>query len=160
VALFDNRQAANLRSAVSLIEEVLAALGHPPDQRRIDAAGDASPTWCVVQGSARTYVLLQDRDGENVLRVIAPVLHLDGVADPPALFRRLLELNAEEIQGAAFAVHDGIVSLVAQRSTADLDRSEVRALVERIPAYADRYDDELAAEFGGRPAGASAAPVS
>ena len=39
--------------------------------------------------------------------------------------------------------------IVAERSTLDLDRSEVLDLIGRITAYADQYDDELVAAFGG-----------
>jgi hypothetical protein len=42
------------------------------------------------------------------------------------------------------------VLLVAERSTLDLDRSEVIELIKRITTYADEHDDVLVARFGGR----------
>ena len=69
--------------------------------------------------------------------------------DTEALFRRLLALNALEIHGAAFAVRDPYVLLVAERTTRDLDRSEVYDLIHRVQEYADAWDDALVSEFGG-----------
>jgi hypothetical protein len=39
--------------------------------------------------------------------------------------------------------------LVAERSTVDLDPSEVTEIIGRVEKYADTYDDALVEEFGG-----------
>jgi hypothetical protein len=39
---------------------------------------------------------------------------------------------------------------VTERSTLDLDRSEVLELIKRITTYADDHDDILVARFGGK----------
>ena len=49
----------------------------------------------------------------------------------------------------AFAVQGDQVLLVSERSTLDLDRSEVRELIKRVTTYADDHDDVLVARFGG-----------
>jgi hypothetical protein len=41
------------------------------------------------------------------------------------------------------------VLLVGERSTLDIDRSEVLDLIRRITTYADEHDDVLVARFGG-----------
>ena len=52
--------------------------------------------------------------------------------------------------GIAFAIRQNEVVLVAERSTLDLDRSEVFQMIERVQECADHYDDALVDEFGGR----------
>jgi hypothetical protein len=66
-----------------------------------------------------------------------------------ALFGHLLELNAS-LCGVAFASDGDHVLLVSERSTLDLDLSEVRDAIERVTTYADEHDDVLVARFGGQ----------
>jgi hypothetical protein len=51
--------------------------------------------------------------------------------------------------GNAFAVDRDRVLLVAERSTLDLDRSEILDLIKRVTVTADDHDDQLVAQFGG-----------
>ncbi len=83
------------------------------------------------------------------LRVSAVVMTLDAAVDRAALFAHLLELNAR-LCGVAFATDGDHVLLVSERSTLDLDDSEVRDAIERVTTYADEHDDALVARFGGR----------
>jgi hypothetical protein len=146
MALFENQQEANLRSCVSMVEQTIASLGHRPDDSRL-----GSYTWRVRKGSALvTIAILLGEHGENRLQVSSDVIKLDGRADKAHLFERLLELNFQSIKGAAFALRDNTIVLLSERTTIDLDLSEVGDLVTRIQEYADRFDDELVAEFGGR----------
>lgn len=158
MALFSDKQEANLRSCIQMIEETIQALGHEPDESRLETQ-DVMPAWRVKKGSAYVYVALQARDGANHLQVTAPVMHLDAQIDRPRLFQRLLELNATAVRGAAFALKDGDVVLTAERPTTDLDLSEVHDLLKRVEDYADHYDDRLVEEFGGRMAGLSTMPL-
>ena len=77
---------------------------------------------------------------------------LDAAVDRAALFAHLLELNAR-LCGVAFATDGDRVLLVSERSTLDLDDSEVRDAIERVTTYADEHDDVLVARFGGRVGG-------
>ena len=83
------------------------------------------------------------------LRVCSIVMTLDGKVDRGALFSHLLDLNTG-LCGAAFATDGDRVLLVGERSTLDLDRSEVLDLIRRITTYADEHDDVLVARFGGK----------
>ena len=157
--LFANAQEANIRSCVSMIEDVLASLGHSPDLSRVPGK-DTYPAWRVQKGSAHVFILLDGVAGENFLRITAPVIHVDPAADKVGLYQKLLELNRTEVYGAAFALDGSVVVLTSQRSTTDLDRSEVLDLVKRVEEYADKYDDLLVDEFGGRSAGLSVLPVT
>lgn len=146
-ALFANQRETNLSSTIALVEDVLAELGHPaPDSRVKDTT--ALHAWRIPKGSAMTRVTLINRAEFTHMRVCAIVMTLDALVDRNELFRHLLELNAA-LCGAAFATDGDQVLLVSERSTLDLDRSEVLDTIRRVTTYADDHDDVLVARFGG-----------
>lgn len=159
MVLFSNKQEANLRVCIQMVEDAITALGHAPDDSRIDSVDDL-PAWKVHKGTADVYVQLGVNGDTNVLRVTAPVLRMAADVDVLKLFRRLLELNASKVAGAAFGLRDDHVVLVAERTTVDLDPSEVVDIIKRVEDFADHYDDVLVHEFGGRKAGPSSAPIT
>jgi hypothetical protein len=144
-ALFANQRETNLASTVALVEEVLGELGHDAAASRDTTAPNA---WQVRTGSALTRIALVDRTEFTHLRVCSTVMTVDGKVDRAALNAHLLELNGG-LCGAAFANEGHHVLLLAERSTLDLDRSEVRELIKRVTTYADDHDDALVAKFGG-----------
>jgi hypothetical protein len=146
-ALFANQRESNLASTVALVEAVLAELGHDPAES--SASGSALHAWQVRKGSALTTVLLIDRTQFTHLRVCSTVMTVDDRVDRAALNAHLLALNGS-LCGAAFATEGEHVLLLAERSTLDLDRSEVRELIRRVTTYADDHDDPLVAKFGGK----------
>lgn len=146
-ALFANQRETNLSSTLSLVESVLAELGHPAPESRVEDA-IALHAWRIPTGSAVTRVLLIHRAEFTHLRVCAVVMTLDDRVDRAALFTHLLDLNATSC-GAAFAVQDDQVLLVSERSTLDLDRSEVLDMIRRVTTSADEHDDVLVARYGG-----------
>ena len=158
MALFSNKQESNLRSCVKMVEDALVSLGFDPDLSRLETA-DALSAWRYQKGSAHVYILLLARGETNYVRVIAPVMHVDTNVDEGRLYKRLLELNCAQVTGAAFAIREGDVVLFSERTTVDLDLSEVLDILRRTQEYADEFDDRLVAEFGGRLAGLSSAPV-
>lgn len=143
-ALFANQREANLQSTIALVEEVLTELGHPAAEARI-----SDRTWKITKGSATAQVSLLDRAQFTHIRVTATVMTLDENVDRAALFAHLLDLNAG-LAGAAFATDRDQIILLAERSTLDLDRSEVKDLVLHVTTTADDHDDVLVARFGGR----------
>ena len=147
-ALFANHRETNLISTVALVEQVLGDLGYPPADHRISEPG-ALHVWRLVKGSAITRVAVIENPKFPHLRVSAVVMTLDAAVDRAALFSHLLELNAH-LCGVAFATDGDHVLLVSERSTLDLDDSEVRDTIERVTTYADEHDDALVARFGGR----------
>jgi hypothetical protein len=146
-ALFGNQREVNLASTVAMIEDVLVELGHFLNQCRDDREG-AIRSWKVHKGSATVRISVIDGDDFSHLRVAAPVMTLAATTDRAALFGHLLELN-RELCGAAFAVAGPQVMIVSERSTLDLDRSEVMDTIARVQRYADDHDDGLVADFGG-----------
>jgi len=147
-ALFANQRETNLASTVALVEAALGELGHPAPASRTQE-GRALHAWKIPKGSSITKVTLIHRTEFTHLRVSAIVMTLDPAVDRPSLFAHLLDLNAS-LCGVAFATAGDQVLLVAERSTLDLDRSEVLELIRRVTTYADEHDDVLVARFGGR----------
>jgi hypothetical protein len=148
-ALFANQREANLQSIVVLVEEVLAELGFPSTP--ISEPG-ALHGWQLTKGSATAKITLVDRAEFTHLRVCSIVMTVDAKVDRAALHAHLLELNAG-LCGSAFATQGDHVLLLAERSTLDLDRSEVKDAITRVIATADDHDDVLVARFGGRMGG-------
>lgn len=147
-ALFANQRESNVTSTVALVEDVLGELGHDATASRLGETS-ALHAWQVRKGSALTRISLVSRTEFTHLRVSSTVLTIDAKVDRGALHAHLLELNAG-LCGAAFATDGDHVLLLAERSTLDLDRSEVRELIKRVTTYADDHDDVLVARFGGR----------
>jgi hypothetical protein len=148
ISLFDNERDANLKSSVEMVEGALIELGHiVADARREHEHSERC--WHVEAGSAQVDIYLIDAGPLWTLRVSAAVMTPGDDTDRAALFRSLLEKNASEVTGVAFALEGETVMLVAERSTVDLDPSEVTEIIGRVEKYADTYDDALVEEFGG-----------
>jgi hypothetical protein len=145
--LFANQRESNLTSTIALIEDVLTELGHDPASAR-DASTKALHAWKIVKGSATTQVSLVNRTEFPHLRVCSVVMTLDGKVERSLLYQALLDLNAS-LCGAAFATEGDRVLMLSERSTLDLDKSEVRDLIKRVTTYADDHDDMLVAHYGG-----------
>jgi len=149
MALFEDQAEDDLARAVTLVEQTIAALGIDPETSRLPA--DAGARFALRRGSAAVVIAVHPAvpgaEGGSI-RVVAPVVRLPAEERRPALYRRLLEANATEVMGAAFAVVDPDVVLVVERSLRDLDASEVDAMIKTVGRVADRYDDALAQEFG------------
>jgi hypothetical protein len=145
--LFDNQREVNLASTVTMIEDVLIELGHFVNDCREDPPGTLR-SWRIRKGSATVRISLLDRDDFSHVRVSSAVLTIDSSVNRSGLFGHLLALNAE-LCGAAFAIRGDVAMVVTERSTLDLDRSEVMELIDRVTAYADDHDDVLVTRFGG-----------
>ncbi len=144
--LFANQRETNLASTTALLESALAEISGATSEP--GSARDL-PGWRIAKGSAITRVTLLEAADLFQLRVCAIVMTIDAAVDRAALFGHLLTLNAS-LHGAAFALDGDQILLVSQRSTLDLDRSEILDTLHRVTAAADEHDDDLVARFGGR----------
>ncbi len=153
--LFDNHKEVNKASTVAMIEDLLIERGYFLNDCQADMPGSIR-SWKVPKGSAMVRISLLERPDFPHLRVASAVFRYPPGVDRVSLYEQLLTRNAE-LCGAAFAVIGNQVVLVAERSTLDLDRSELAEMVTRVQAYADAFDDPLVAEFGGELGGDLAA---
>lgn len=147
--LFANGRETNIRSTIAMVEDVLLELGHFVNECRGRPAGGETHAWVVHRGSAEVRIALLERGEAPHLRVASVVMTLDDQVEAVRLYRHLLSLNRSALCSAAFAVEAEYVLIVSERPTMDLDRSEVLDLIRRVELYADRYDDQLVAKFGG-----------
>lgn len=137
-------------NAQSTVEKAIASFGVKPAEVR--SGGDAAQaTYSLMRGSALTLVSVVKRDDDVALRVVCPVMTMPSdEARRPALFQRLLELNAGAVVGsAAFALSGDRVIVVSERPAAGLDEGEAAHVIRRASAVADTFDDRLVREFGG-----------
>src|SRR5258706_7352167 len=127
MALFGNPQEANLRACAQMIESVLTDRGVDAERSRIQS--EEGPAWGMTQGSAEVYIFLTAGSaGENFIQIVSPVMRPTAEAlGGPGFLRRLLELNATELTGAAFGLRGDEVVLSTDRSTSGLDRIQVDA---------------------------------
>ena len=149
--LFDNHRDVNLASTTAMIEDLLIERGYFLNDCRAEVSG-ALRAWRVPKGSAIAQISLLERPDFPHIRVAAAVFRHPENVDKVVLYRELLQRNTE-LCGAAFGITADQVVLVAERSTLDLDRSELAEMVTRVQTYADHYDDVLVKEFGGDPGG-------
>jgi hypothetical protein len=134
--------------AVEMVEATIRALGVDPAAAKIPG-DDKTHAYALRRGSARVVVAVsRGEGGHGTLRVLAPVVHAPSTEKEAAVFKRLLELNAREVAGAAFGLFGGEIVAVSERATKDLDPSEVESTVKNVGRVADRWDDVLAKEFG------------
>jgi hypothetical protein len=128
------------------IPEAIDAMG---GDSRVSALGDDA--WAIFRGSAIGYVALisgGEDEGDPVVHASFPILRVPESGAEP-LYRRLLELNHELGSLCSFSVDPrGKVWLGAARFAADLEHSALRELIAQLAGLADRYDNQLLAEFG------------
>ena len=134
--------------AVALVEQTISALGIDPSASKQARPGHVA--FALRRGSARILIAVHSPNSDleqGRIRVVAPVVVLPPAGQEGALLRHLLEANATELVGAAFAVSGEEVVVVTERSVADLDRSEVDTMIRTVGRVADRYDDQLSKMF-------------
>ena len=84
----------------------------------------------------------------SALVALSPLFKELPEGNEPAFFRKLLEHNAYMGGMASFALQpDGWVVLHAGRALKGIDPHEFAVLVSGVGRFADRFDDELIAEF-------------
>jgi hypothetical protein len=148
MSLDEERASTDAERAVSLVEAAIQRLGIDPEASRTERPGHVA--FALRRGSARILIAVHAPEGERAegrIRVVAPVVKLPDAAKHLDLFRWLLQANAAELVGAAFAVSANEVVVVAERSVTDLDASEVDSMIRNVGRIADTYDDQIADSF-------------
>ncbi|MBK9037162.1 MAG: YbjN domain-containing protein [Myxococcales bacterium] len=146
VGLFDHAGEVRTTSTITMVEDVLITLGHFLNDCR-DPTPATLAAWRVRHGSATVEIQLLPRGDGSHLRVASAVVHAGPATDRASLWQELLSRNAD-LCGVAFAIRGDQVLLVAERSTLDLDRTEVHDMIQRTATLADLVDDDLASRHG------------
>lgn len=141
-----------MKATREMVERVITEIGLIPDDNKLET-DDGSVAWGLMRGSAQVFIFIRPGDNEqefNSIQIVAPILKVpEARSNQSVLFEKLLELNASEITGAAFGLKEGTVVILTDRSTEDLDRSEVKDMILRIGYFADHFDDALVSQYGG-----------
>jgi hypothetical protein len=150
----EGRVANEFLGARALVEAAIRTLGVEPSVA-LAKEGDGQASWSLQRGSAAVLISLASRDSGHAgkvavyLRVISPVMTLPPPDKREALFKHLLELNAQGLANAAFGLVGDRVVAVSERPTDDMQGEEVSQMVRHLAAVADTYDDRLVEAFGG-----------
>jgi hypothetical protein len=139
-------------SAKKLVQDLIHKLGLDPKGTCIKDEPEQA-AYTLKRGSASILVTVLKRPEEKAtfLRVASPVVTLPQDAGKHlALFKRLLELNANGLVNSAFGVVGERVVVVSERPAEGLDAEEVDQIVRHLAAVADTYDDRLAEEFSAK----------
>jgi hypothetical protein len=132
----------------NLVEEVLTDYKIDPATAR----GQNPGQWNLKLGSASIWVdvfLTKDAEGNptqyGYLQVLAFVC--DVPVDNQNLFtKELLEIN-HQLYGVAFTIFQEKAYIKSIRELEGLDKSEVRAIFDRVGIYANDWDDKLKVKY-------------
>lgn len=150
--LFGDSAQREIKKATKLIDSVLAESGLAGLEPVVDEEHQAL-VWSFSADSAEVFILLSpggDEDGSGGMLQVRSLVACLPETNVLPLYRKLLELNGEELIGASFGVSGHYVLLYASRNTKDLDKSEVEQMIHTVAMLADVYDDQLVEEFGCR----------
>jgi len=104
------------------IEAYLLRAGHPFEEV-------AEATWLVKDPEASgAHVVVKLDEGIVLFRM--KVLELDDHFDRPALFEKLLQLNATEMLNGAYGISDGNIVLTCALRAENLDFNEFQGVVD------------------------------
>ena len=140
----------------SMVDEVLNDLKINP----ADARGEHPGQWNLKHGSASVWVdVFQSKDPQGnlipggYLQVLAPVCDVP-VNNQHIFTKELLEIN-HSLYGVGFTIYKDKAYIKAIRELQGLDKSEVRATLDRVGIYANDYDDKLKEKYFPAPSGFS-----
>lgn len=134
----------------AMLEEVLADFKIDP----VSCRGDQKGQWNLKHGSASVWVdIWQTKDQQGNLQQYGYFQALAAVCEVPInnqhLFtKELLELN-HSLYGVSFTIFKDFTYIKAIRELEGLDKSEIRATLDRVGIYANDYDDKLKQKYHG-----------
>ena len=137
---------SSLEQHVAVVENILLNTGRDPVRARMDIQQGYG--WRIQQGSALIEIYIAQQEDREYLQVVSPIVHLPSGTLLP-LYRRLLELNLT-LTNASLGVYLDVIYVFNERPLAGLDAQEADFIIQQISDYADRLDNELVNEFGGR----------
>lgn len=132
-------------SRSQVIETVISSLAQK-DSAMVSHDGEGT-VWKFEYGTVRVLVQLTGESDEDLFTVWSPVLELPA-RDEAILWRKLLEMNWSETLETCFAILNGRVVVLAQRTVADLSPEEISRLITLVATIADDNDEMLHDKFG------------
>lgn len=134
----------------NLVEELLTDFKIDPATAR----GQQPGQWNLKLGSASVWVdVFQSQDAQGnltqggYLQMMAPVCDVP-VNNQHLFTKELLEIN-HSLYGVSFTIFKDKAYIKSIRELLGLDKSEIRAMFDRVGIYADDYDDKLKTKYFG-----------
>ncbi len=137
---------ADLKNYYTLVEEIIQELGVDP----VTCRGEEEGQWNLQKGSVPVWidVFYDENNSTSYVQVMAPITEL-----PPtnreAFFEEVLEIG-HDLFGVAFTKYENWLYLKSIRETEGLDKSEMRATMNRIGTYSEDYEAHFKKYFGGK----------
>lgn len=139
--ILQQQQTSKLDVYTAMIENVIRSLGIDPAACREKNRGQ----WTLQRGSVRVYIDIYNVNGTDYICVASPVMEMPSKMLLP-FYRKLLELN-HDMYAASFSLKENWVWLRILRELEGLDQNEATAMINRVGAYADQFDEMLISEF-------------
>jgi hypothetical protein len=133
-----------------MVEAALSELSLDPATCRNNEGPEDAPhlAWnFTTQSDHEVVLILGAVDDETMVlqaRCLVAKIPQEGVLP---FYRRLLELNAEELTLASFGISGQYAVLSTDRPTKDLDSSEILEMISAVAGYAEKYATDLKEEF-------------
>lgn len=129
----------NIQSYYDMIENIIRSFGVDPASCRGNQAG----SWSLVRGSAKVYIDCWniESQGRAYFQVMSPVMKVPAT-NREAFFFDLLSFN-DKLFSCGFAVYNDWAWIKMIREVDGMDENEAAAIIQRVGAYADQYDDLL-----------------
>lgn len=123
----------------NLVENCIRTLGIEPASCRTERAG----SWSLMKGSAKVYIDVWHIDKENraYFQVMSPVMKVPA-EKRQEFYYDLLSFN-DKLYSCAFSLYNDWAWIKMIRECDGLDQNEAFAIIQRVGAYADQYDDLL-----------------
>lgn len=101
----------------------------------------------LTRGSAKLYVIISYDDQGAWVQVISPILGLPPEGKRLACYEELLKLNAGSLVNCALGIEGEKICISSDRSTKDIQVSELQDMVLCVSKFADDLDNRLSEEF-------------
>ncbi|MDF1663421.1 MAG: hypothetical protein P1V97_16745 [Planctomycetota bacterium] len=101
----------------------------------------------LTRGSAKLYLIISYDDQGAWVQVISPILGLPSEEKKLACYEELLKLNAGSLINCALGIEGEKICISSDRSTKDIQVSELQDMVLCVSKFADDLDNRLSEEF-------------
>jgi len=129
--------------AKTLIESAISSLGLDPNGTKVEG----QDKWKFSRGTATIAIRLFFYEEKDGIEICSEIVAIPEDAEARLrLYDKIMVLN-DALVGAWFVNRESDLYLVYARHLAGLDQSEVIDMIDRVSGYADRFDDDLRAEF-------------
>ena len=133
-----------MQQSIQMITGVLKNMGVDPDSSQLPDSNGCG--WLIASDSVAMYVLIEETEGQVLLRLTCPILYMPAHDLLLPFYRKLLDLNVDLI-GVALGMERDVVCIICKQYLEGLTPSVAEALLKRTLHTAEVIDDLLVREF-------------